>query len=213
MKILKEIKRLLSYLKFNGSTDYWIKRYANGGNSGVGSNSRLQDYKADYINDFIKKNSITTVLDMGVGDGEFTRRIDVLDYRGIDVSTHAIQHCKNLQDKGFINPNYTFGKLPIKKELGLSLDVMYHLIENEVYWDYLHDLFENSSKYVIIYAYEHNDGKTWAHVKPRWFTEDIQHVFPNWELVGLHYPLYRWDKNNPDYTTKSRFYIYKNKDE
>jgi len=67
MKILKEIKRLLSYLKFNGSTDYWIKRYANGGNSGVGSNSRLQDYKADYINDFIKKNSITTVLDMGDG--------------------------------------------------------------------------------------------------------------------------------------------------
>lgn len=211
MTLIKGVKRALSHLTFKGSTQYWRERYARGGNSGAGSNGRLQDYKAKFVNEFIQYHGITSVLDMGVGDGSFAKRVRVNYYHGCDVSPNAIGRCRLLKSNGEIFPTCTFGETPVVTQLGLSLDVIYHLTEDDVYWKYLEDLFGYSTKYVIIYGYEHSDGKTWAHVKPRWFTLDIQRAFPEWELVGLHYPPYTWDESDKTNTTKSRFYIYKKK--
>lgn len=211
MGLLKEIKRRLSHFTFKGSTQYWVDRYANGGNSGAGSNGRLQDYKAKFINEFIQHQGITSVLDMGVGDGSFAKMVMVDKYHGYDISNDVIRKCNDMSTMGIINNRYTFGVSPIFANLVLSLDVIYHLTEDEVYYDYLQDLFQYSTKYVIIYGYEHNDGKTWAHVKPRFFTLDIQKAFPEWELVAMHHPPYTWDENDKANTTKSRFYIYKKK--
>lgn len=40
----------------------------------------------------------------------------------------------------------------IKGDLALSLDVIYHLIEDEIFEKYMKDVFRASTKYVIIYS-------------------------------------------------------------
>lgn len=54
------------YIK--SSRNYWEKRYAKGGNSGVGSYSILAEYKASVINNFVTKNNIKKVIEWGSGD-------------------------------------------------------------------------------------------------------------------------------------------------
>lgn len=209
MNIFSELKRRLSYRTFSGSKKYWISRYANGGNSGAGSDGRLQEFKAKYINTFIKNHNINSVLDMGSGDGSFAKRVTAPNYYGYDISPDAIARCNELINQGVIHSNYEFGHEPPISDLALSLDVIYHLTEDDTYEAYLDKLFLNSRKYVIIYGYEHIDKKLWPHVKPREFTRDIQHRFMDWELVGMHHPPYAWDNKNKAHTTKSRFFIYK----
>lgn len=51
------------------SKKFWNERYLNGGNSGSGSYNHLAHFKANVINQFIKNNSIKSIIDYGVGDG------------------------------------------------------------------------------------------------------------------------------------------------
>ena len=53
---------------FQNSEEYWIQRYNSGGNSGAGSYSKLAEFKAEIINDYIKDNNITTIIEYGCGD-------------------------------------------------------------------------------------------------------------------------------------------------
>lgn len=48
------------YNMFNSKL-YWEARYKNGGNSGAGSYNKLALFKAEIINEFIKKNNIKSV--------------------------------------------------------------------------------------------------------------------------------------------------------
>jgi hypothetical protein len=44
------------------SKKYWNDRYLMGGNSGSGSYNQLAQFKADIINNFIKKNLIKSLI-------------------------------------------------------------------------------------------------------------------------------------------------------
>jgi hypothetical protein len=73
-------------------------------------------------------------------------------------------------------------------ELTLSLDVIYHLIEDNVFADYMNRLFSSSGKFVIIYSTnitEENFGiRTSAHVKHRKFSNWIESNIPEWQLLS-----------------------------
>ena len=135
------------------SKKYWNNRYINGGNSGAGSYNKLSNFKADIINNFIKKNEIKSVVDYGVGDGNQLKLFNTekLIYTGIDVSKFIISKCKeefkNDKTKRFIHSDNIDNEL--KGELVLSCDVIYHLIEEQVYKEYMEKLFLMSKKYVI----------------------------------------------------------------
>jgi hypothetical protein len=59
-----------------------------------------------------------------------------------------------------------------KVDLVLSCDVLYHLIEDDIYYNYLYNLFNFFNTNVIIYA--KNENKDYAiHVKFRKFTKYI----------------------------------------
>lgn len=189
------------------SKQYWNQRYINGGNSGAGSYNELAQFKADIINEFISQSQIKSIIDYGVGDGNQLKLLNTenLRYTGIDISEFIISKCKEkFKDditKRFIHVDNV--KHNLTADLVLSCDVVYHLIEEHVYEDYMKNLFSMSDKYVIIYA-NNKDEIPAPHVKFRIFTTYIENNFPEWSMVN-HIP----NKINPK---SSSFYIYKKVD-
>ena len=128
---------------FTGTASYWDSRYRSGGNSGAGSHGRLAEFKADILNQFVESKSIQTVVEFGCGDGTQLLLALYPSYVGLDVSPEAVAMCR-----------VKFGEDPTKEfhllaeqsrfegfDLALSLDVVYHLIEHDVFEKYLRELF------------------------------------------------------------------------
>lgn len=214
-KLLIESKLLVKNMVFPGSMNYWEKRYAKGGTSGPGSYGRLSEFKAGILNSFVKENGITSVIEFGCGDGNQLSLADYPQYIGLDVSKCAIIKCKErfYQDINksfylydplcFIDRNKLFAA-----DLVLSVDVIYHLIEDDIFSMYMSHIFSSSNKYVIIYSND-EDGPLKYHVRCRCFTGFVQNNFPDYELIEIIPNLYPDDGNDCGDTSFSSFYIYK----
>jgi cyclopropane fatty-acyl-phospholipid synthase-like methyltransferase len=196
---------------FPGSAAYWEKRYEQGGNSGAGSYNNLAEFKADVINNFVQANGIKTVIEFGCGDGNQLSLSKYPEYIGFDVSATAIDMCKkrfeNDHTKKFYIINDYKGQMA---ELVLSLDVVYHLVEDIVYFAYMEKLFKASTQYIIIYAPDREE-KIASHVRLRKFTGYIENRGDCiWNLIDYIPNKYPYDKKCPQETSWSDFYIYKN---
>lgn len=194
------------------SGDYWERRYCAGGNSGAGSYHHLADFKAKVINGFVRKNHIQKVIEWGCGDGNQLSLFEFPEYIGYDVSKQAVSLCRRKfakdQSKIFKWCGNDEFVNDIVSDLSISLDVIYHLVEDEVYYLYMDRLFQSSRKYVCIYSC--NFEKTHAlHVRCRKFTDYVKQNFREWELI-LYLPnQYPYDKEKPEDTSWSDFYFYK----
>lgn len=195
------------------SKQYWEERYRSGGNSGSGSYDHLAEFKAKAINQFVEINDIKTVCEWGVGDGNQLALMNYINYTGYDVSKTAIEMChKNFQNeltKTFIlydGKKISF-KETSKSDLALSLDVIYHLVEDEVYETYMSNLFESSNKYVCIYSTNYNSHHV-PHVKDREFLTNVNKS--NWKLIKYIENEYLPDKvmNKELETSNSNFYFF-----
>lgn len=195
---------------FAGSQNYWIDRYDSGGNSGDGSYNKLADFKAEEINKFVKQNNITSIIEYGCGDGNQLVLSKYPSYLGFDISSKALSLCK----EKFITDSTKVFKLmddyvAETTELTLSLDVIYHLIEDKVFSEYMNRLFDSSIKFVIIYAADTdaNPVGTAAHVKQRSFSKWIKDNKPKWKLIQFipnKYPF----KGNTRTGSTADFFIY-----
>ena len=176
-----------SNLPFVSSTHYWEQRYKSGGNSGNGSYGILAEYKAKFLNQFVRKNTIETVIEFGCGDGNQLNLSDYPSYLGLDVSSTSIRTCR--QRFGDV-ANRKFAEVKdfegAKADLTISLDVIYHLVEDDVYENYMELLFDSSHRYVIIYSSNFESGleREDAHVRHRKFTEWVSRQRPQWQLSG-----------------------------
>lgn len=186
------------------SKKYWNDRYVKGHTSGSGSYNNLAQFKGDVINNFIEKNEIKSIVDYGVGDGNQLKLIntDKLIYTGIDVSEFIISKCKEEfkddKTKRFIHTDNIYNEL--KAELVLSCDVIYHLIEDDIYKEYMDNLFSMSNRYVIIYAPNVNYNEA-THVTKREFIEYIFDNYTTFNLVerikgNIGCPFYIFQKND-----------------
>ena len=111
------------------------------------------------------------------------------------------QKYKDITNKNFITYDEYY-KNSNKYDLSLSLDVIYHLVEDEIYEKYMKDLFSSTNKFVIIYSTNWNDDKyNGSHVYHRKFTEYIDINFLNAKLIH-HEP-----NKYPSLST-AEFYIY-----
>ena len=198
--------------KWEGSAKYWEQRYQKGENSGAGSYNNLANFKANILNNFVKENHINSVIEWGCGDGNQLSLASYPQYIGYDVSKQSIKICKKIfkadKSKQFL---WCGGKKieERKADLSLSLDVLYHLIEDDVFDTYMHRLFDSATKYVIIYSC--NDDKYISdapHVKHRIFTEWVKKNELKWNLERIIKNEYPYDINCPDNTSWSDFYIY-----
>jgi hypothetical protein len=217
-KIIRKIKAVISpNSTFAGSQDYWEQRYAEGGNSGAGSYNRLAEFKAEIINGFVKENSINTVIEFGCGDGNQLRYMNYPSYIGLDVSKTIIKSCKDKFKEDKTKSFFIYDSLHcvdnhgiFTAELSLSLDVIYHLVENEIFEAYMYQLFKSASRFVIIYSSDFEDEQVY-HEKNRNFTKWVEDHIAGWRLVNTIKNKYPLDPSNPRDTSKADFFIYAKK--
>ncbi len=179
----------IGWIPFN-SKKYWDRRYARGGDSGEGSKGQLALFKAEFLNRFVDDHQLINIVELGCGDGKQLLLANYPNYDGFDISFEAIQACLKMF-KG--DKTKRFELLSNKNELSekhghwdlaLSLDVIYHLIEQTDFEHYLRTLFSLSNKYVIIYAPDQEPSfPTALHVRYRKFSEVIAKQYPEWKLI------------------------------
>jgi len=169
--------------EFN-SKEYWEQRYAGGGDSGTGSYGVSATIKADYINSVIEKYNIKTLNDLGHGDGNQIHLLKGFDqYTGYDVSSTIRDKCilqfKDDKRYTFIDDVSQFKQA----DLAMSLDVLYHLTEHNVFVDYIDRLF-SLGEYVLIYAVD-RDQRGDSHVLCRKFTDYISEMYTRFTLIDV----------------------------
>ena len=189
------------------SNGYWEQRYRAGGTSGAGSYGHMATFKAGVINGFIADNGIADVLDLGCGDGNLLSLLRVPAYVGVDVSPSALACCVTRFPQHRFLP---FGVLDAKlrAELALSIDVIFHLVEDDVFARYMHELFAHATRFVLIHS--SNAERNWSspHVRHRRFTDHVADCRPEWRLLA-HLPnRYPYDPERPDETTFADFFVY-----
>jgi len=194
------------------STHYWIERYSSGGTSGAGSTGRLNIFKSGLLNAIIQKYQIESLLDFGCGQGAILESLEVSQYLGFDPSSNVIDL---LKEKYFSDPSKKFTNdvnAIERKELVISFDVIFHLIEDSVYEDYMRSLFVSSTRFVLIYSSNTDrtdtEYATAPHVKHRIFQERIPSDFV---LLKMYKNLFPYNSNDPERTSWSDFYLYARK--
>ena len=180
------------------SNSYWTKRYGHfekkkfKGASGNGRMNFRLKYKANVINTIIRKCEVKSVIDYGCGDGLLINLLTVDRYHGIEISQPLVDELL-IRFKG--QGNYQFGTKACDSgqnffDLALSIDVIFHLLEDDVYNTYLSQLFNGKSDFVLIKSSNHNEigtGKN-AHIRHRFFLDDVCSRFPQYELIETYGP-------------------------
>jgi SAM-dependent methyltransferase len=165
--------------------DYWNVRYATGGSSGLGSYGHLARYKAAVLNEFVRLNEIRSVVDLGCGDGNQAGMLEVEHYLGLDVSEAAIRLCEgrfpDRDDRRRFHV-YAPGALQWRGDLAISLDVIYHLVDDDTFETYMADLFTSATAYVAIYS--SNIDSIWTdksyHIRHRRYSAWVERHVPEW---------------------------------
>lgn len=167
---------------------YWVTRYGTGGDSGFGSHDEHSiKFKGDYINEFIKKFNVETLFDYGCGDGNQLKMINgFTHYTGYDIAPNIIEDCKILyvghEDKFFTSKlDDIIGK---KFDLAISMDVTYHIIEDELFKFYLDTLF-SSADVIILFTTNSDHHTPLKHHKPRKIIDHIKDTYIDFELIDV----------------------------
>ena len=175
---------------FGRSDVYWERRYRYGGTSGAGSYGRLAEFKAQVLNDFQRQNNVERVIEFGCGDGNQLALSTYPTYLGLDISKTAIVRCREAfgedPSKSFLwyDPLLSVRLSSfLSADLTLSLDVIYHLVEEEYYEKHLEDLFTTSRRFAIIYSTDEALRQSTPHVRHRQFTSTVRKRFPEFQLI------------------------------
>jgi hypothetical protein len=199
---------------FRDSASYWETRYASGGHSGVGSYNKFAQFKADVLNQFVREHQIASVIEFGCGDGNQLTLASYPEYSGYDVSSTAVAMCRERfatdLAKAFRMVREYAGETA---DLAISLDVVFHLVEDSIFEDYMRRLFAASRRYVIVYSSDTDDNQGYegTHVRHRKFTRWVGDNLSNWKLIQHipnRYP-YRGDYTQGSFAD---FFIYETKE-
>jgi len=202
------LERVLGF--FRSSEDYWKTRYRKGGNSGTGSYGQLAEFKAQILNDFVSAEGVATVLEFGCGDGNQLRIAQYPRYTGYDISPDALALCRQLFGSDASKDFRLVGDYAGEQaELSLSLDVIYHLVEDRVYHAYMERLFDSAQRFVIVYSSDTDvqEPLQGRHVRHRRFSAWVQQQRPQWQLLQRIPTLQRYDASSGE-GSDADFFIY-----
>ena len=193
------------------SRDYWEKRYESGRNSGAGSYGRLAQFKAHFLNSFFSLNAVSSAVELGCGDGNQLSLLKIEKYTGIDVSRAAVEKCRGMFSD---RPNFNFMterqgmRVPLH-DVALSLDVVFHLVEDAVFAKYINRLFKLSTRFVVIYSSNYDGHWSSVHVRHRNFTSFITGRYPSWTLACSVPNIFPYDSADVNNTSFSDFFIFR----
>lgn len=198
------------------SAEYWDKRYSSAGNSGAGSYGRLAEFKASVLNAYVADHGIARVLELGCGDGNQLSLANYENYVGLDISPTAVQICT---DRFESNTHYRFDIISsvdlraleraFDPQLVMSIDVLFHLVEDEIFHDYMTNLFQFERATVAIYSSNGNFNVSAPHIRNHKFTDWIAANAPEWELLEKVDNPYPWSEAAPDATSFCDFYFFR----
>lgn len=174
---------------FPGTAAYWERRYAAGGTSGAGSSGPRAAWKAEVVNGWVRELGATSVVDLGCGDGQQLALAEYPRYLGIDASATAVRLCMERfagdRDKSFLHlppGEFTDPAGWLRGDLALSMEVLFHLVEQEVFEDYLRTLFASAERWVVICSIDRTGVRKAATEQHRSFSEWIAVHEPGWRL-------------------------------
>jgi trans-aconitate methyltransferase len=189
---------------WDGVLDYWRNRHRRRRGTwqavGSGSVGHLAEWKVDLVNTLVCENGARSLLDLGCGDGRVSEGFEVETYLGLDPSPVAVAEArKRVGDRtGWsvqeYEPAAIMGQTP-PADVSVSLDVVFHLIDDRLYFAYLTHLFHCTRMAVGIYS-TNWDGPAHAHMRHRNVEQDVADWFPGWYLdesvappwPTMHYP-------------------------
>jgi hypothetical protein len=195
---------------FKNSAQYWDQRYKTGGNSGAGSYSRLAEFKADVLNRFVKVRQVSSVIEYGSGDGAQLKLARYPSYTGVDISAKAVEMCRAIFANDLSKRFLQSDAVPpgTMADLSLSLDVIYHLVEDSAFDAYMRSLFGSARRFVIVYSSNMELDGSCKHVRHRQFTTWVVQNKPEWCLHSTIRNVYPWDPADPDHTSFADFHIF-----
>lgn len=139
------------------------------------------------INSFVEEEHITSIVEFGCGDGHQLSLMSYPTYIGFDVSATAVKICKEKFKKDptksfeLFQP-HSFSPHDFVSDVSLSLDVIYHLVEDEAFNQHMQSLFDTSRRFVIIYSDNQECWSSDIHVRHRRFSDWIVTNRPQWSL-------------------------------
>ena len=131
----------------------WGKDIAGRGTSGTGSTLEItREYRA-YVEDFIKKHNVKSVVDAGSGDWSFSSAIDWgnASYLGVDIASDVIAAVRNKHETRTIR--FQVGDITDElppAELLISKDVLQHLSNELVHKFIRNNLRKGKYKWAIL---------------------------------------------------------------
>ncbi|AWI61238.1 class I SAM-dependent methyltransferase [Sinorhizobium fredii] len=192
------------------SAAYWEHRYLKGQDSGDGSYGRLAQFKATFLNQFVLTNRVGSVIELGCGDGAQLALSAYPQYIGVDVSSVALEMCRASfredYTKCFIS--YTLLHEMPPQDLALSLDVIFHLVEDGVFERYMRDLFSSSARYAIIYSSDRDEAAPEPHVRHRNFTTWVANNLREWTLSHIETNPFPERGYHTEDTSFAHFFVY-----
>jgi SAM-dependent methyltransferase len=185
---LRRAKRLAIRATFPGSARYWERRYARGNTSGAGSYGVVAEFKAATLNGLIRDLGVSSVLELGCGDGNQLSLAEYPRYVGLDISATAVGLCIDRfqadETKSFFHydPRLFINNGALTAELSMSLDVVLHLVEDDVFSLYMRQLFACAERYVVLFTENANLPSTGPWVRYREVLSWIEGNLPDWQL-------------------------------
>lgn len=199
------------------SAAYWRRRYRQGGNSGAGSYGRLAAYKAEIINSLASEHGVDSAIEFGVGDGNQAGLFEFDRFLGVDVVPDiAVRLSEKFLDKPLwrFKSVDEFDRAHETATLSLSLDVIYHLVEDDVYHGYMERLFGASERFVLIYASDEDQPTSSRHVRHRRYSDWIDAYAPEFiPIRSFDHPYPYRTGADADQTSFAFFRLYERKDE
>jgi SAM-dependent methyltransferase len=190
MKLTTSLLHRLKTLSFPGSAAYWEDRYRRGRTSGAGSAGAYADFKSTVMNDLLSRLGVRSVVEFGCGDGAVLGAIDYPKYVGLDVSVHAIATCAAMfeddDSKSFFryDPHAFADRSGLfVSDMSVSLDVLFHLVEDDVFDRYMRHLFAAATRFVVIYSTDCEVTGSAPHVRHRPISPYVAVRFPDWKLL------------------------------
>lgn len=173
---------------FPGSQAYWEQRYAKGGTSGPGSYDIYADFKATTLNRIVSDNEIDSVIELGCGDGNQLSLAEYPRYLGLDVSGSAIDLCIHRfagdESKSFMlyEPERFINQGWLVADMSISLDVILHLVEDDIFERYMETLFGIGRKLVVIFGEDVGDQRPHSTDRYRDWPAWVREHHPDWTL-------------------------------
>lgn len=200
--VLTRVTRYVRRRAFPGSQRFWERHYVQGGTSGSGSEGARARFKAEVLNDFVARHGVDSVVEFGCGDGQQLALANYPRYLGLDVSPTVLRRTRDRfaddPTKSFLCYDPASFADParfVSADAAISLDVVYHLVEDDTYLRHLRHVFGAARRFVVLFT---SDLDTLAaaeppapHVRHRPVVRDIAESFPDWRLrerVPNRYP-------------------------